>query len=543
MQRRSTRILIIIIVAAIVAIGFTLVFFNQLQVTQDEFNATVDSRIRQAMTQQGIEATGEARMRVILTEQAFDTTLEARIEQALTQEGRNATLEARVNTLLTEQADLNATQDARFAVLVTQERINQTLEARIGIAESGIRGTIEAQEPRFLTQIAALYPSGTPSNTPTMTQTPTITPTPTITFTPSPTDTPEPTITYTPSMTPTATPSRTPVVELEEGRVQATSLRLIGYQAVWSPVDDVILTADITDQVLLYDLADNTLTVLGELTASVRSLAWSGDGRYALAADQRGQIGVWDTRQGNPLHMAQHNQTVVGVGWSDDSETFFTLSRESLRAWHRDSGDIVAEYPVNGARMMHVAYQHIAYVDRDGLTLLIWVPEAQQFVAPMIPMTQVPLANPPETMLPENIIENAVQTPPDNALPMMRSIVPQAIDGDMIEALAWSVDGALIALPNTPDQLGIWDFASGELMYTINYDGMAIVALDWSHDGRYLAGAFADRTVRVWQVATGELVAQLTLESNLFDVDWSPDDGRLALVLIGLATWALPVGG
>jgi WD40 repeat protein len=75
----------------------------------------------------------------------------------------------------------------------------------------------------------------------------------------------------------------------------------------------------------------------------VRVIAISPDHRFLASAGQAGAF-LWDLPSGTFLHRLQTPGTVIAIAFSTDSETLFTASRGTIRAWDTLDGSPIRDY-------------------------------------------------------------------------------------------------------------------------------------------------------------------------------------------------------
>lgn len=93
---------------------------------------------------------------------------------------------------------------------------------------------------------------------------------------------------------------------------------------------------------------------------------------------------------------------------------------------------------------------------------------------------------------------------------------------------ALSRDGKLCAVGYAPNNVGIWNVASGECRCLLGAHSNWVVSLAFSPDGSRLASSAGDTTASVWDVATGKEIGRLRFGSGYAYVNSVSisDDGR-----------------
>ena len=67
---------------------------------------------------------------------------------------------------------------------------------------------------------------------------------------------------------------------------------------------------------------------------SVRSVAWSADGRLLFTADSEGLIRIWDSESGSEMHvLSGHNSQVNFLALFDDLFILSASNDGSIRVW------------------------------------------------------------------------------------------------------------------------------------------------------------------------------------------------------------------
>jgi len=103
---------------------------------------------------------------------------------------------------------------------------------------------------------------------------------------------------------------------------------------------------------------------------------------------------------------------------------------------------------------------------------------------------------------------------------------------DIINRVAWSPDGRLLASGSLNGWVKVWDTRTGRLQFNRQVQKKFTRSLAFSRDGRLLATGGEDEWVKVWNVENGEMVHQLRTgprTTMLLALEFSPDGRFLAI--------------
>ncbi|GAX42837.1 protein kinase [Tolypothrix sp. NIES-4075] len=103
----------------------------------------------------------------------------------------------------------------------------------------------------------------------------------------------------------------------------------------------------------------------------------------------------------------------------------------------------------------------------------------------------------------------------------------------MVQAIAISPDGQLIASGSNDNNIKLWQLTSGKLLRDFNrwFSGHSsmVDSLAFSPDGKLLASGSWDDTIKLWQVNTGKQISTFTGHSNWVNsVAFNPEGQMLA---------------
>ncbi len=100
---------------------------------------------------------------------------------------------------------------------------------------------------------------------------------------------------------------------------------------------------------------------------------------------------------------------------------------------------------------------------------------------------------------------------------------------DIVNAVAWSLDGRRIASGGWDKTVQVWDANSGKALLSFNGHSSRVYAVAWSLDGKRIASGSHDEMVQVWDSASGKALLTYKGHTNYVDaVAWSPDGRRVA---------------
>jgi WD40 repeat protein len=113
-----------------------------------------------------------------------------------------------------------------------------------------------------------------------------------------------------------------------------------------------------------------------------------------------------------------------------------------------------------------------------------------------------------------------------------------------LTSLAASPDGKWIAAGSADHGVKLWDASTGNLAKEFSGHTGAVTSLKFSSDSRRLLSGSTDKTIRVWAVAERQLLAQVDTGGEVNAVTWAPGDQQ---IVSGGAdeevrVWQLPEG-
>ncbi len=254
-----------------------------------------------------------------------------------------------------------------------------------------------------------------------------------------------------------------------------------------------IALANRTGSIVLWDTDQGEdIRYFGGHTSAVLSLAFDSTGTRLASAADSGWLTLHDVASGALLRHLRHPEAVNDlrhehrvntVAFSSSGDRLATGGEDGRAVvWDLESGHRVAVFEYDDRPVRSVAF-------RGDDELVVAADDA----APGV--WEVP-RNPPEG---HRLGIGAVALSPDN--------------GRLVTASA-------------DETAKIWDFSSGEELFTLPHTGK-VYAASVNHDGTRVVTASSDATARLWDASTGKELFELRHGGEVTVAEFSPDGGRV----------------
>jgi len=301
---------------------------------------------------------------------------------------------------------------------------------------------------------------------------------------------------------------------------------------------------------------------LSVMTARVRALAFSKDGKYLAVARDDGTADLLDLPGGKRIAVLPHEENPGAVIQTDGGGfrwkapgrgaevTTLEFSADGrILATGSDDGTARVWETAGGRELLRAAHEsgvssvaldqsgrHLATGSKDGTARILEAGTGRELtkVEHKEEVREV-------TFSPDGRLLGAIST--NGSVSLLdtgkRVVHKKFLSGNSGLGLAFSPDSTKLATASG-DYAVVWDVNTGESLFRASHtdDPSKARGLVWvddvkfSSDGRYLATAGRDSTARVWNLETGREVVRLEHGANVNAVAFSPEDS-----ILGTASW------
>lgn len=253
---------------------------------------------------------------------------------------------------------------------------------------------------------------------------------------------------------------------------------------------------------LLHDLPGDTQhsnDVPIRFEGTLRSVAFSPDGKLMVSASQDRTARVWDTATGHLVYKLENEQTVYWAGFTPDGQWILSASGNAdippqgeTRVWNRWSGQLVHTCPGHRGYIHHLAIS----ADSHRFVSAGWDKIAQVWDV----LTGLPIGQPLTLK-------------------------------SHVSCVGLNPDGTLAAAGSFDNSAYFWkpDSSNKPVVDPLQHKGEVHVST-FSPDGQFLLTASTDGTVRTWDVLLGQPISEaISHPSPVRKAVYNADGTRIAV--------------
>ncbi len=279
--------------------------------------------------------------------------------------------------------------------------------------------------------------------------------------------------------------------------------------------------------------------VFAETFGGITSVAFSPDGQLLATSDTKGEIKIWQVKDGKQLVSCQgHLHWVWAIAFTPDGRTLASVADDYLvKLWDVNTGQCFRTlkghtYSVNAIALSPDG-RTLATSGQDT-TIRLWdigdTNDATNSTASRILLGHDQrvwsLAFSPNGQV-------LVSGSEDLTIKLWDAAIGkcfQTLEGHSkwVKAVAFSPNGQWLASGSYDFSIRLWEVSTGQSLKTMQGHTNVVTAVTFSPDGQWLASSSFDQTLKLWDIKTGQCLKTFQGHTNrVWTVAFSPDNNQL----------------
>ncbi|HEV7807545.1 MAG TPA: P-loop NTPase fold protein [Solirubrobacteraceae bacterium] len=327
-----------------------------------------------------------------------------------------------------------------------------------------------------------------------------------------------------------ASPAGTRVVKYQGGwtnyvHVGASLCADISPDARW------VASSAVHGQLLVRDLVQGAVrTRMNGHWNSVGWIRWSGSGDLVVSSCVDRTARIWNATTGEQLHVLLHPQPVLAAAFMlDDAHCVTGSGDDQVRLWGVESGELIEEFSSG------IGAVEAVVPSADGNWLL--VSNAHKVAVFAMDSRKLYAEWPGESKWPRRAKwspdGDRIAVPAGGAIhilraPSLESISTHSVHGDAAQSVAWSPDGASLAIGLTSGALHVVSVEELTTASSVAAHSAFVWDVTWHDVTNVIATVGVDGAVCTWAASDLTRMARIgSLTRGISAAEWSPRADRI----------------
>ncbi|KAG6413774.1 hypothetical protein SASPL_126488 [Salvia splendens] len=278
---------------------------------------------------------------------------------------------------------------------------------------------------------------------------------------------------------------------------------------------------------------------------SVCSILWASDlGHIVTASSSDNAICIHDASAPSnaPKFLRNHREGVTALALSPNSTCLASGSLDhSVKLYKFPGGDFETNITRFTLPIRAVAFNKSGTIlaaagDDEGIKLVNTIDGTIARVLKGHKGSVTSLAFDPKSEYLTSLDSNGTviywELQSGSTLHVLKAIAPNnGTDVSVMNILAWSPDGELLAVPGLKNNVVLYDRDTAEKLFSLSGDHLQpICFLSWSPNGKYIATSGLDKQILIWDVDKKQDIERQKFSECITCMVWKPEGNALAVI-------------